>query len=110
MDVASVRNLGKELDVLDRLGGRHREPRPRDEQGAPQVGHGVNEVEQVLGLTSVASIDMEPDVVLAMNQGIPLVIGANRSQAARSIWTIAERIGLEGHGPNSKSVWRRRPR
>ena len=110
MDVASVRNLSKELDVLDRLGASAAARILVTNKAHPKSGMRVNEVEQVLGLPSVATIDMEPDVVLAMNQGVPLVIGANRSQAARSIWTIAERIGLEGHGPNSKSVWRRRPR
>jgi pilus assembly protein CpaE len=110
MDVASVRNMGKELDVLDRLGAGHAARILVANKVNPKSGMKVAEVEQVLGLTSVASIEMEAEVVLAMNQGIPLVIGASRSQAAKGIWSVAERIGLESPILHGRTVWRRKPR
>lgn len=110
MDVASVRNLGKELDVLDRLGTKTAQRLLVTNKANPKSGMRVPEVEQVLGLTSVASVEADSEVVLAMNQGVPLVIGSPRAQATKQIWALAERIGSVGPSPKAHSVWRRSPR
>ena len=73
-------------------------------------GMNVPEVEKVLGVPSIASIESDPGVVLAMNQGIPLVLGAPRCQASKQIWNVAEQIGLASPDRRVRSLWRKKPR
>jgi pilus assembly protein CpaE len=124
MDVASIRNLGKEIIALDRVGllpdNRHFVLNRAD----TRVGIAVADVQAALGMRVDAAIPSSRNVPLAMNQGRPFVIDDPSSPAAREMMNLAHRFVHDGAGdgfaqtdrdhrqppPQSTSWFRRRGR
>jgi pilus assembly protein CpaE len=98
MDVASVRNLGKEVYALDRVGllpaNRHFVLNRAD----ARVGIDVNDVRAALGMDIAAAVPSTRAVPLSMNQGQPLVIDDPAAPAARELLKLARRFVRDG-GP-----------
>jgi pilus assembly protein CpaE len=92
MDVASIRNLGKEIYALDRVGllpaSRHFVLNRAD----ARVGIDVADVRAALRMEVDASVPSSRNVPLSMNQGRPLVIDDPSSAAARELVKLAHRL------------------
>ena len=84
MDVASVRNLSKEVDALNRLGFTSARRHFVLNRADTRVGLEVADVEVAVGMKVEAAIPSSRDVPLSMNQGRTLVLddpsGTGRSR------------------------------
>jgi pilus assembly protein CpaE len=107
MDVASIRNLGKEIHALDRVGllpgSRHFVLNRAD----ARVGIDVADVQAALGMEVDASVPSSRSVPLTMNQGSPLVIDEPSSPGAREIVKLAARFMPDGGGHDDQTDERR---
>ena len=92
MDVASIRNLGKEIHALDRVGllpaSRHFVLNRAD----ARVGIDAADVQAALGMEIDASVPSSRTVPLSMNQGSPLVVEDPSSPGARELARLAARF------------------
>jgi len=91
MDVATVRSLRKELDVLDQLGFTHRRHLVLNRADA-RVGLDRADIEALLGMPVDVAIPSSRAFPLSMNEGIPIVEGDPRSPAARQLRQLSERF------------------
>jgi pilus assembly protein CpaE len=92
MDVTSVRNLGKEIDALDRLGLTTAHRHFLLNRADARVGIELRDVESALGLTVQAALPSSRLVPLSMNQGRTLVLDEPDSPVARALRTFADRF------------------
>lgn len=118
LDVSSVRNLGKEIQALDRLGmagaSRHFVLNRAD----ARVGIEPADVEAALGISIDAAVPSSRVVPLSMNQGRPVVLDDPSSVTARELSRLAQRFvpgdaGTNGDGGNGSpepGAWFRRLR
>ena len=74
LDVASIRNLGKEIDALDRLGLRAARRHFILNRADARVGLEVADVESAIGMHTSAALPSSRSVPLSMNQGRPVVL------------------------------------
>jgi pilus assembly protein CpaE len=92
MDVSSIRNLGKEIYALDRVGllpsSRHFVLNRAD----ARVGIDVADVRAALGMDVDASVPSSRTVPLSMNQGSPIVVDDPSSPGARELMKLAARF------------------
>lgn len=92
LDVASIRNLGKEIDALDRLGmtraGRHFLLNRADSR----VGLEVSDVEVAIGLTAAATLPSSRLVPLTMNEGRPVVLDEPDATVSRELVRFANSL------------------
>jgi pilus assembly protein CpaE len=92
MDVASIRNLGKEIYALDRVGllpaSRHFVLNRAD----ARVGIEVADVRSALGMDVDAAVPSSRHVPLSMNRGRPLAIDDPSSPAVRELVRLARRL------------------
>lgn len=109
MDVASIRNLGKEIATLERAGllpaSRHFVLNRAD----ARVGIDVADVRAALGLDVSAAIPSSRAVPVSMNQGRPLVVDDSASPAARELVKLAHRFVPDpgGTAPDGDDAERR---
>ncbi len=109
-DVSSIRSLGKELTLLNRLGllsgSRHFVLNRAD----ARVGIETSDVESALGMSVDAAIPSSRSVPLSMNQGRPIVIDAPSSPIARELAKLADRLaGRDDEaGRRTRLPWRRK--
>jgi pilus assembly protein CpaE len=89
MDVASIRNLGKEISALDRLGIR--EPRRHFvlNRADARVGLELSDVEAAVGLPTTVALPSSRLIPLSMNQGSPVVLDEPDSPVARQLTRLA---------------------
>jgi pilus assembly protein CpaE len=114
MDVASVRNLGKEIDALDRLGLNGARRHFILNRADARVGLEVADVEAALGLRVEAALPSSRLVPLSMNQGRILVIDEPASPVAHQLLQFTQRF-LDVDSPGRRlesrrgrlSLWRR---
>lgn len=104
MDVACIRGVRKEVDVLSELGVlpavRHVVLNFADRQS----GMKVRDVEGVIGLPVNVIIPMSPDVRLASNHGEPLMLKKRSGPYVKAIRVLVERF--EQEIPTSKNIHR----
>ncbi|HKA85299.1 MAG TPA: hypothetical protein VKD21_15615, partial [Acidimicrobiales bacterium] len=107
------RNLGKSLDVLDRVGllpeSRHFVLNRSD----ARVGIEPSDVEAALGMKIESAVPSSRAIPFTMNQGRPIVIEDPKSQAARELTTFTHRFvdaGPAHAAPESRSGFLRRRR
>lgn len=97
MDVASVRNVRKEIEVLATLnilpGARHLVLNFADRQS----GLSVRDVEAIVGLPVNVVVPRAPEVALASNRGVPVLMETKSGAAAKAIKNVVKRF--EGEGP-----------
>jgi pilus assembly protein CpaE len=100
LDVPSVRNLRKALDVLDILGlsrpARHLVLNRADSR----VGLDADDVSAAAGMRIELEIPSSRHVPVSLNEGRPLVLSRPRSPAARRIGSLASRL-VVGQGGRS---------
>jgi pilus assembly protein CpaE len=99
MDVASVRNLGKEVDALNRLGFTNARRHFVLNRADTRVGLEVADVEVAVGLPVEAAIPSSRDVPLSMNQGRTLTFDEPGSPVARELTALANRFLEAGATP-----------
>lgn len=113
MDVASVRNLGKEIDALDRLGLTAARRHFILNRADTRVGLEVSDVEAAIGQDIDAALPSSRLVPLSMNQGRILVLDEPDSPVARELLMFASRftdadIATRSGARSSRfSMWRR---
>ena len=99
MDVASVRNLGKEVDALNRLGFTGARRHFVLNRADTRVGLEVADVEVAVGMTVEAAIPSSRDVPLSMNQGRTLELDEPSSPVAQELIGLANRFLDPGATP-----------
>jgi pilus assembly protein CpaE len=96
LDVSSIRNLGKEIDALERAGllpqSRHFVLNRAD----ARVGIEPADVETALGLKIDASVASSRAIPMSMNQGLPIVLEEPNSNVARELTKFAHRFAPDG--------------
>ena len=92
MDVASIRNLGKEVYALDRVGLLPAEREFVLNRADARVGIDVADVRAALGMDVDTSVPSTRSVPLSMNQGRPLVLDDPGSPAGRALIALAQRF------------------
>jgi pilus assembly protein CpaE len=113
MDVASVRNLGKEIDALDRLGLTAARRHFILNRADARVGLEIADVEAAIGLKVEAALPSSRLVPLSMNQGRILVLDETDSPVARELLAFAGRFlpveaaTRQTGRPGRFSLWRR---
>lgn len=99
MDVASVRNLAKEVDALNRLGFTGARRHFVLNRADTHVGLDVADVEAAVGLPVSAAIPSSRDVPLSMNQGRTLAFDEPGSPVAREMLGLANQFLDPGSVP-----------
>jgi pilus assembly protein CpaE len=101
MDVASVRNVRKEIEVLATLNilpsRRHLLLNFADRQS----GLSVRDVEAVVGLPVNVVVPRSPEVALSANRGVPVLMEKKGGPAAKAMNNVVKR--LEDDGSTSKA-------
>jgi pilus assembly protein CpaE len=92
MDVASVRNLSKEVDALNRLGFTAARRHFVLNRADARVGLEVADVEVAVGMKVASAIPSSRDVPLSMNQGRTLVLDDPGAPVARELMELANRF------------------
>lgn len=90
MDVASTSSLVKELRILDRLGYTAGRRHLVVNKVAPGLGLRLEDIEELFGMRSEATIVAAPGVAAAMNRGETPVAAEPRSKPAREILALAQ--------------------
>jgi pilus assembly protein CpaE len=113
LDVSSIRNLGKEIDALERVGllpeSRHFVLNRAD----ARVGIDPSDVEAALGMRIDAAVPSSRAIPFSMNQGRPIVIEEPASPVARELTTLTHRFvdpAADGSAPAPRSGFLRRKR
>jgi pilus assembly protein CpaE len=106
MDVASIRNLGKEIHALDRADLMPQNRHFVLNRADARVGIEVSDVRAALNMDVDASIPSGRAVPLAMNQGRPFVVDDPASAASREIAKLAGRFVDAGTAPHTEPVSR----
>jgi pilus assembly protein CpaE len=89
MDVTSIRNLGKEIDALDRLGATTARRLFVLNRADARVGLELHDVERALAMPVTASLPSSRLVPLSMNQGRTLVQSEPSSPVSQQIIQVA---------------------
>ena len=92
MDITSIRNLGKEIAALDRLGATRARRHFVLNRADARVGLEVDDVEAALGMKAAAALPSSRLVPLAMNQGRTLVLDEADSPVARQLSALARKF------------------
>ena len=92
LDVSSIRNLGKEVDALDRVGLL---PESRCfvlNRADARVGIEPSDVEAALGMRIDSAVPSSRAIPFSMNQGRPMVLEEPGSHAARELAALTRRF------------------
>lgn len=112
MDVASIRNLSKEIDALDRAGMVAARRHFILNRADTRVGLEVADVEAAIGMKVDLALPSSRVVPLAMNRGRVLVLEEPDSQVAVQVRSFAQRFTPHpdpGHGAEQRrGLFRRR--
>ncbi len=93
-DVASVRSLRKEIDVLDQLGMNHQRRCFVLNRAGARVGLHADDIESVVGMKVELALPSSRAVPLSMNVGVPVVESEPRSKVARQLRQLADRFAV----------------
>lgn len=96
LDVTSIRNLGKEIDALDRLGATSQRRHFVINRADSRVGLEVSDVEAAIGMKIEAAMPSSRTVPLSMNQGTVVVMSDVDSPVARSVVAFARQFLPDG--------------
>lgn len=89
MDIASIRNLGKEISALDRLGMTSARRHFVLNRADARVGLELHDVEAAIGLRVTEALASSRSVPLTMNQGRALVLEEPDAPLAQQIKSLA---------------------
>lgn len=90
MDVSSTSNLAKELRILDRLGFVGAKRHLVINRSGARLGLRLEDIEQLMGMRSSATIVTSNAIAAAMNRGEVPVVVEPRSRPSRAIGALAE--------------------
>lgn len=108
MDVASVRSLRKELDILDRLGLAPAKRHLVLNRADSKVGMDTRDIEGLLGVPIDVAVPSSRLVPLSTNEGEPVLEGAGRSPVARSLAELVGRFTTSRRPETGLAARRRR--
>ncbi len=91
-DVASARAVRKEIETFDLLGLTTQRRHLALNRADARVGLTVEDIETTVGMTMSVAIPSSRSVPLSMNQGIPLLEGAQKSPVSRSLGELVNRL------------------
>ncbi len=91
-DVASVRSLRKEVDLLDQLGFTSQRRHYVLNRSDARVGLDTSDIEAVIGARFHAQIPSAKSVPQSMNEGVPLLESDPKSPVGRILTDIVERF------------------
>ncbi len=94
-DVASARAVRKEVDAFDLLGLTTQRRHLVLNRADARVGLSADDIEGTVGLEISVSIPSSRAVPLSMNQGIPVLEGAQKSPVSRSLGELVNRLAGE---------------
>ena len=94
-DVASARAVRKEIDAFDLLGLTTQRRHLVLNRADARVGLSADDIEGTVGLAISVSIPSSRAVPLSMNQGIPVLEGAQKSPVSRSLGELVNRLAGE---------------
>lgn len=92
LDVTSIRNLGKEVDALDRHGLTASRRHFVINRADARVGLALEDVEAAIGLELDAALPSSRSVPLSMNQGTVIVLSEPESALARTLTAFARQF------------------
>lgn len=92
MDVASLRSLRKEIDVLDRLGMNSARRHFALNHADAKVGMKPRGIEEFLGMTIDVSIPSSRLIPLSTNEGVPVVSRDAKAPVSRSLEQLVGRF------------------
>jgi len=104
LSVSSVRGLRKVLDTLDRLEIVKPKRHFILNRADSRVGVTVEDASAVVGMPVTVAIPSARDVPLSMNQGIPVIEAAPRTQVARRYLEAAAIFSSNGNGVSSNGA------
>lgn len=108
MDVASVRSLRKELDILDRLGLAPAKRHLVLNRADSKVGMDTRDIEALLGLPIDVAVPSSRLVPVSTNEGEPVLEGAGRSPVAQSLAELVGRFTYSRRPATARASRRRR--
>ncbi len=91
-DVASVRSLRKEVDLLDQLGFANQRRHFVLNRSDARVGLDTSDIEAVIGARFHAQIPSAKNVPQSMNEGVPVIESDPKSPVGRVLTDIVERF------------------
>jgi len=103
LSVSSVRGLRKVIDTLDRLEIIKPKRHFILNRADSRVGVTVDDASAVVGMPVAVAIPSARDVPLSMNQGIPVIEAAPRTQVARRYMDAAALFSMNGHAGNGSA-------
>ena len=103
LSVSSVRGLRKLVDTLDALDLKASQRHFILNRADSRVGVTVEDAASVVGMPITVAIPSARDVPLSMNQGIPVIEAAPRTQVARRYQDAAAIFAPNGSGSNGSS-------
>ena len=111
-DVASVRSLRKEIDVLDQIGMNYQRRHFVLNRAGARVGLDVGDIESVVGMKVELALPSSRAVPVSMNVGIPVVESEARSKVARQLRQLADRFAVQpaSRSGGTRSLWGRKRR
>jgi len=92
LDVSSIRNLGKEIDALERVGLLPESRAFVLNRADARVGIDPTDVEAALGMPVDGAVPSSRAIPFSMNQGRPIVIEDPHSPPARELAAFARRF------------------
>jgi pilus assembly protein CpaE len=113
-DVASARGVRKEIDAFDLLGFTTQRRHLVLNRADARVGLDAGDIEGTVGMSISVAVPSSRSVPLSMNQGIPLLEGAQKSPVSRSLGELVNRFAAAPAGKESattsRSRWRKESR
>lgn len=91
-DVPSVRCMRKEVDALDRIGMTGQQRHFAVNRSDRQVGLGLGDIEEAVGLPVCVAVPSSMAVTLSVNQGSPLLAGEEMSPPAEALRQLVARF------------------
>jgi pilus assembly protein CpaE len=105
MDVASVRALRKQLDVLERLGMTHQQRHLVLNRADAKVGMDAGDIERVLGMSVDVAVPSSRLVPLGANEGRPVLSEPPRAPVARALQELVERFAQPDPAVAARRRW-----
>ncbi len=113
-DVASARGVRKAIDAFDLLGFTTQRRHLVLNRADARVGLGADDIEATVGMAVSVAVPSSRSVPLSMNQGIPLLEGAQKSPVSRSLGELVNRFAESSAGKDpaagSRPRWRKESR
>jgi pilus assembly protein CpaE len=110
-DVASARAVRKEIDAFDLLGFTTQHRHLVLNRADARVGLSADDIEATVGMNVGVAVPSSRAVPLSMNQGIPMLEGAQKSPVSRAMGELVNRFAESSAGKDTvtapRSRWRK---